>query len=210
MASIESWRELLTRWNAELLDTPDLIWRAPDDAVASDWLGCPPASDEQIRAAEARIGRRLPPSYRAFLQVSNGWTLLNHFHWHLWSTDEIDWFRVRNQDWIDAYVCYLDPDEWDGPYSVPDAEYFNYGTMPHGEGQGEARFEYLPSMLEVSEVGDSAILLLNPEVVSPDGEWEAWEFATWAATPTRYRSFWEMMECLHAQFLHLRRRDDDA
>jgi hypothetical protein len=106
---VESWRELLTRWNAEMLDTPDLIWRAPDYAVASGWLGCPPASEEQIRAAEARIGTQLPPSYRSFLQASNGWQHLDYFHWHLWSADEIDWFRVRNQDWIDAYVCYLDP-----------------------------------------------------------------------------------------------------
>ena len=201
---VESWRELMTRWNADLLETPDLIRRAPADAVASGWLGFPPASEEQIRAAETRIGARLPPSYRTFLEVTNGWHDLDHFHWKLWSAEEIDWFRVRNRDWIDAYTCYLDPDEWDGPHSVPDAEYFNYGTMPYGQGQGNERLEYLPSMLEISDYGDSAILLLNPEIVTADGEWEAWEFANWKPGATRYRSFWEMMQALHRIFIDLR------
>jgi hypothetical protein len=206
---VDSWRELLTRWNAELLDTPDIVERLPADVVASGWLGYPGATEEQISAAEARFGRSLPRSYRSFLRVSNGWRRLDIFHWHLWSTDEIDWFRVRNQDWIDAYVCYLDPDEWDGPHSVPDDEYFNYGTPPYGQNQGMARIEYLPSMLEISDIGDSAILLLNPEIVSCDGEWEAWEFATWAVTPTRYRSFWEMMQALHSIFLHMQESKKD-
>ena len=148
-----------------------------------------------------RLGTSLPPSYRAFLTFSNGWRNLGAYKWNLWSTEDVDWFRVRNQDWIDAYVDHLDPDEWDGPHSVPDAEYFNYGTLPYGQGQGEERLEYLPSMLEVSDVGDAAILLLNPEIVSPDGEWEAWDFANWHPGAWRYRSFWEMMQALHSIFL---------
>ena len=34
----------------------------------------PGASEAAIRRAELRVGRRLPPSYRAFLRYSDGWT----------------------------------------------------------------------------------------------------------------------------------------
>jgi hypothetical protein len=93
---------------------------------------------------------------------------------------------------------------------VPDAEYFEYGTPPCSEGQGAARIEYLPSMLEISDIGDAAILLLNPEIVTSSGEWEGWDFATWAVTPTRHRSFWEMMQALYVDFLQLRDQKRDG
>jgi hypothetical protein len=48
-------------------------------------------------------------------------------------------------------------------------------------------------MLEISDTGDAAILLLNPEVVSDEGEWEAWFFASWLPGAGRFRSFEELM-----------------
>ncbi len=36
-----------------------------------------PASDEQILALEKRIGRPLPASYRAFLQLHDGWQMID-------------------------------------------------------------------------------------------------------------------------------------
>jgi len=41
--------------------------------VASGWLGFPGATEAETAAAEAHLGVTLPPSYRAFLRVSNGW-----------------------------------------------------------------------------------------------------------------------------------------
>jgi hypothetical protein len=38
------------------------------------WLGYEPAGEEAVRAAEERLGVRLPPSYRNFLLTSNGAT----------------------------------------------------------------------------------------------------------------------------------------
>jgi HEAT repeat protein len=60
-------------------------------------------------------------------------------------------------------------------------------------------------MLEVSDVGDSAIILLNPQVVTPEGEWEAWFFANWIPGAYRYRSFWELMQGQYEQVLHMLR-----
>lgn len=45
----------------------------------------------------------------------------------------------------------------------------------------------------LSDRGDAAILLLNPEVVFEDGEWEAWYFATWLPGAMRFRSFADLM-----------------
>jgi len=53
--------------------------------------------------------------------------------------------------------------------------------------------KHLAHTLCISEVGDSAVLLLNPMVVWPDGEWEAWLFANWLPGATRYRSFADWM-----------------
>ena len=46
--------------------------------------------------------------------------------------------------------------------------------------------EELESLVQISEVGDSAVLLLNP-TVRDDGEWEAWFFATWGPTRSAAR-----------------------
>jgi hypothetical protein len=49
-------------------------------------------------------------------------------------------------------------------------------TDPH-QAEYNLRVEYLESALEISDEGDSAIYVLNPKVVTPAGEWEAWLFA---------------------------------
>lgn len=69
------------------------------------------------------------------------------------------------------------------------------------------RTEYLPSLLDISPLGDydSAIYLLNPRVVTAEGEWEAWFLATWLPGAARYRSFWDMMQAEHQRFLDLKR-----
>ncbi|MFY0534611.1 SMI1/KNR4 family protein [Nannocystis pusilla] len=63
----------------------DLLDEAQDEAdfcleqevyervIADHWLGRPGASEEALRAAEARLGLALPADYRAFLAASNGW-----------------------------------------------------------------------------------------------------------------------------------------
>jgi len=191
--TITDWRSFLETWSRELIDagaSPDL----PTEVVESGWLGFPGATDEQLSLAEARLGIGLPPSYRDFLAVSNGWRLTGNFIWRLWSTEEIDWFRVRNAEWIEAYV---DPIDGLGGLSLTDEEYLVYG-----ETQDSVRFrvEYLESALEVSDIGDSAIFLLNPKVLTRNGEWEAWFFGNWLPGANRYRSFAALMEAEYQSF----------
>jgi len=191
------WKTLLTHWSQAVLST-ELECVFPPGVRASAWLGYPPAAETQIAQAEARLQRTLPPSYRAFLQVTNGWRTVVPFLGRFWSTDEIEWLATRRssliEDWLMGETLF-------GPVlPVPDQEYFIYG-----EAQDSAliRSEYLRTALEISDLDtrDGAIYLLNPRVVTPGGEWEAWYFASWLSGAMRYRSFWEMMQAEYDRLL---------
>lgn len=147
----------------------------PDHKITAGWLGEPGAAEAEIVSAEQRLGIRLPPSYRAFLADSNGFDHIGPFIYRLYSAGEIDWFRVRNQDWIDAYQIGDDitPEEH---LATPD-DCVRFRTA------------YLSSCLQISEEGDSAVVLMNPEVLNDEGEWETWFFANWNPGATRYPSF---------------------
>ena len=187
------WLPFLQQWSREIATAPNQVEKLPPDVIASGWLGYPGATEEQLQQAEARLGVHLPPSYRTFLATTNGWRTTGTFIDRLWSTEEVEWFKARNQDWIDAYTQF-------GYTEVSDEEYFVYGDE---QDSAFFRTEYLTSALEISDVGDSAILLLNPQVVSPQGEWEAWFFANWLPGATRYRSFWDLMQAQYHSFREL-------
>lgn len=193
------WRSFLKRLSDEMLTDDAVRSMLPADVVESRWLGYDGASETEIVAAEARLGITLPPSYRMFLTESNGWRNCGPFIYDLWSCADVRWFAEGNQEWIDAYVHPeengitiqyppgMEPPE---PQPLTDEEYLVYGDQ-----QDSCRFhtEYLQSALEISDVGDSAILLLNPKTIDSNGEWEAWLFANWMPGAHRYRSFQELM-----------------
>ena len=194
--TVIDWRPFLETWSQELIEAgahPDL----PAEAVESGWLGFPGATEEQLARAETRLRITLPRSYRDFLKVSNGWQQTGTSIWRVWSTEEIDWFRVRNREWIDAYVSPFTFAELNEEFVLTDEEYLVYG-----EAQDPVRYRanYLESALEISEAGDSAIYLLNPETVTADGEWEAWLFANWLPGAQRHRSFAELMQAEYESF----------
>jgi hypothetical protein len=178
-----AWERLLSVWAA------DAVKRAEIEPTAGPFsgLGLPGVTAEGLLAAEARLGCQLPPSYREFLKCTNGLHQPRGYvaarGGNFWSAEEIDWFRMRNRDWIYAYMdSYAD--------STPDDRYFVYG--PEQEPY-ELRCEYLEHALEISTNGDASVYLLNPKIVGAGGEWEAWFFANWLPGALRYRSFAEMM-----------------
>jgi SMI1 / KNR4 family (SUKH-1) len=175
------WAEFLDRWSSEWLSSgADQLARLPEEVRGAGYLGFDPASEQQLEVAERRLGVELPPSYKDFLGTSNGWRLTSPFIYRVWPVEKIEWFRVRNRDWIDAWQ-----EAW------PDAPGDWEGTQMEGT-------------LEVSDEGDSAILLLNPGTVDDDtGEWEAWFFSNWGPGAKRYRSFRALMEAEYETFLRL-------
>ena len=178
------WERRLASWNARLLgalDTGHAGTSADPDVtpeiLASRWLGAPGATDAQLGALEARLRVTLPPSYRSFLQTSNGFLQPSVLVPRLLPTDEVDWFRSRHQDVIDAWSLGL--------------------RMGGGAtGDPDAFEHYLPGALQVSAIehAGSAVYLLNPQVVDAEGEWEAFYFAHWIPGVNRYPSFRALME----------------
>jgi hypothetical protein len=78
------WQEFIHDYSADLLrliaedrlcdvSGDDLVIAGiTDKQRASAWLGHDAASEEEVGAAERRLGTALPPSYRNFLLVSDG------------------------------------------------------------------------------------------------------------------------------------------
>ncbi|UIE37551.1 SMI1/KNR4 family protein [Leptodesmis sichuanensis] len=208
------WKSFLQQWSQAILEsmTEEQLAQLPPDVIATGWLGYPGATEQQLAQVEAQLRMPLPPSYREFLKVSNGWRQMTPFIHKLWSTEGIAYFASRHLQWIEAFIethksAYLNfaqaqelGDFWE-PLSVSDDEYFTYGEE---QDCSQIRVEYLKTAIAISDVGESAIYLLNPQVVTEQGEWEAWFFADWLPGADRYRSFQEMMVAEYQNFLELR------
>jgi cell wall assembly regulator SMI1 len=79
------------------------------EVITSGWLGYPGASAEQIASAELRLGKPLPPSYREFMRVTNGWRRTSPFIEQVWTAEQVKPFAIENQEWIDIWRD-IDPD----------------------------------------------------------------------------------------------------
>ncbi|UOQ52875.1 SMI1/KNR4 family protein [Hymenobacter cellulosivorans] len=151
----------------------------------SQWLGAPGATEAELDAMEERLHITLPPSYRAFLQASNGFGPLNRFIWRLKPCAEVDWLVKTEAELVEMWEVDVETVP-----SVPDEEYFIYGKKQNSV---QVRGEYFRGLLLVSDWGDAGFLALNPDV-HHQGEWEAWHFANWIPGAVRYRSFAELVQ----------------
>ncbi len=189
------WKPFLEAWSKAVLSSDNLpYFNLPQSVIDSEWLGYPGATEAEITAAEKRLGKTLPPSYREFLKVSNGWRQTGHFINDLWTVDRIDWHRILNPQNIriwqaDDYEIDNDPDPWQrrGGYHI--SEVVDFRPLAHA--------------LQISDWGDEEILLLNPDAVSADGEWEAWFHAGWIPGAYRFPSFRELTQYLYEGLLEL-------
>jgi hypothetical protein len=197
------WQSFLREFSQQLADDDRIRDVLSETELESGWLGRDGASPQQIAQLERRLGAQLPPSYKNFLQASNGFGptgLDSVTPPNLWPLDTVAWFRDRhNDDWISPWRA---AEANTGILRVPDQQYFVYGPT---QVPTAIRSEYLASALEVSDVGDGGVYLLNPEVRFADGEWEAWHLAAWLPGASRYRSFREMMEAIRSRFLEVTR-----
>ncbi|MGP4094293.1 SMI1/KNR4 family protein [Nonomuraea sp. KM90] len=129
-----------------------------------EWLGTTGVGEEELARHEERLGIRLPPSYREFLQISNGWDVESYSCLHLLPLAEVGWTRD-----VDPHLA----ETWGDP---------------------------MGDTLYLSEYIDGQVCLLFPGVVAPDGEWQAWDFATWHPGVLEYRSFWDLMTRMCPEF----------
>ena len=132
---------------------------------------------EEIAITEARLGRPLPPSYRAFLKVTNGWPTTATVVGPLRPVGAIAWYREA----YPAQLAAWQEREVDAPWAT---------------GRG------LQHTLAVGDEG-GAVCLLLPRRIRQDGEWPAWFFAASVPLAQEYPSFWRLMLAEHASFLRL-------
>ncbi|WP_346137591.1 SMI1/KNR4 family protein [Streptomyces coeruleofuscus] len=185
------WRSFLLRWSGEWADSlPDDETRGEDDETArrARWLGFPPASGERIAAMEERLGRRMPPSLREFLKVSDGWRHAGEFVWLLAGTEDAHWHN-NESELADLFEEYLD--EHAGPEERREADIWRRG-------------------LQLDVESDVTHVLMDPEDVDEDGEWAVYTWASWRAEPPeRHANFLEFMRDMYREFHGLRARGSD-
>ncbi|WP_143021912.1 SMI1/KNR4 family protein [Nonomuraea maritima] len=168
---------------SDLLPEDEPVAEGPDHPPLPPGHGLhPPASEFEVSQLEERLGVRLPPSYRQFLLFSNGWGIEEY---SVAPVAEVGWLR---DVWPSAVEAWTSPMGEERP-SVPDDLYFVYGKEQSSD---NIRNEYVPDTLLVG-LWDG-LLLLNPHVMTSDGEWEAWLLAGWKAGANRHRSFWDLMK----------------
>ena len=174
----DQWRELLLEISRVILaqDQPgnDDVNR-PNFTLeihAAGYIGFEGATETQIVAAETGLGIRFPPSYRTFLSVSNGWPVM----WNsvqpgqLWSTEQIRWTREQDPQLVEIL------EEFGDDISVEEH------LRNRDDGFGRYRKQCVANLLSISEHGDACELLLCPEVVDKNGEWECWKTSSWGGT----------------------------
>jgi len=163
-------------WRSYLLEYSDLYLRTADEnerdgldgsQVAAPWLGYEPAGEQAISAAEERLGVRFPPSFRGFLEASDGWRGVGGWIELLCSCDEIEWFRATPSG----------------------AEFIELYSEEEDNSDVVAVFER--SLLIGS--GED-FWLLDPAKVAADGEWAAYEFAPKYGDLEEYASFSALMD----------------
>jgi hypothetical protein len=184
----ENWMPVLSRLNSIMLRSDKWKSYLAEEALSAGWCGQSPAPESQILKTEKRLGVTLPPSYRFFLSISNGWRPFSSFVERLLPVQEVERFRVAEQE-DSALIQELYQEE-----DAPDNVYLDYKTPEH---MSALRPRYYPDSLFVGKKWDGGggeLLLLNPHIVFPDGEWETIFFANWIPGNWRFRSFREFVE----------------
>lgn len=168
--TVEEWRAFLDEHNTNIFESAYVRAAVEEGTPAmsperweAGWAGAQPASEEAIVAVEERLGVRLPPSYRNFLKVSNGWEYVGPVD--LFPLESIGWFTDLDEGLIEA---------WAGP------EYF------------EEYLAVLKRCVLIGQDdgGSGCWWLLHVDGAGEDGECTAYDW--WAGSsevPERYDDF---------------------
>ncbi|MFE6972552.1 SMI1/KNR4 family protein [Streptomyces sp. NPDC057682] len=176
------WQAFLGRWQDEWVPSDDEADEEADEDPGEGprRLGVPGASEAAIAAAEARLGRRLPPSYRGFLAASNGWQVDQSAGiYRLGGAEDVDWFG--------------------DPFDMTPMYEENLGENPRREDVLMAGMWTRALRLETDS--DMSHALLDPGDTDEDGEWALYVYQGWGGEyPERYASFHAYMEDMYRGF----------
>ncbi|MGA5191933.1 SMI1/KNR4 family protein [Streptomyces exfoliatus] len=176
------WYEFLGRWQEEWVPRADAE-EDPDEDSGEEVLARPGrdgAGEGAIAAAEERLGRRLPPSYRGFLAASDGWHVDQPAAiYRLGGAADIDWFQ--------------------DPHGMASLYEQGLGDDPREEDVLLAGMWRRALRLETDS--DMSHALLDPGDSDEDGEWALYVYKGWSGEfPDRYPSFRAYMESMYRRF----------
>lgn len=210
-----AWTELFEAWQEAVLSF---------DETPPATLFRPPADARMIDDLEARLGTRLPPSYRAFLEHTNGapaiprWGivrtgLVQELADGLLSVESVAWLREYDPamaTWLEAPESDDAEAAWHHPaFDAREAER-DY-LYPEGGGDLVAvKSGHLLYSLAITAIVDGYHTVLNPLVVDADGEWEAWDDGTKLPGALRYASFADLLEADIARCRRYKEQADEA
>lgn len=156
-------------------------WRAWAAELQPADLGTP-ATEAEVAAAEARLGTRLPPSYRAFLLAVGGLKSPHFEASRLLAPGELRWLRDADPDLI-------------GEWTQPVEQFLTFLDLPKGEPEeaGGWNMDHLRDALLISPAGEPTVLLLNPRVLDGE-EWQACTLNDWHPGGEVHPSFAAMLK----------------
>ena len=185
---------LLRAYSDLKLSDPTIRRALPPEIVEAAYLGRPGASDAEINEAERRLGATIPPSYKQFLRLTNGWFLAGAFVGWLLPVQQIDRLRPKHEEVVAPWTNQF------GPGGRADSDHAS-PLEPEDRSRSEdgaVIARALVSAVQISEVFDASVCLLNPEVETQPGEWEALFFAPWVPGADRFQDFGELLRYLVA------------
>lgn len=175
------WQQFLRCWQDEWVpDEDDAEDLAEGGVTPADLaLAAPPADETEIVAAEERLGTRLPPSYRRFLEASNGWRLDEGSIYRLGAAHEIGWFG--------------------DPFGM--TAIYRRGLDERSAEQEVRLAGMWERALQLETDSDMSYALLDPGDTDEDGEWALYVYKGWSGEiPNRYPSFRAYMRRMYEQF----------
>ncbi|MER0246807.1 SMI1/KNR4 family protein, partial [Streptomyces sp. HSW2009] len=144
-----------------------------EERSRAGWLGFEPAGEARIAALERRIGLRLPPSYRSFLAVTDGWLHATRSVHRLAAADEV--------------ALHGDPSGLREVYEAELTEDSDWQEVLLAGMWGRS--------LQLAADADGVDVLLDPGDVSADGEWAVYVHkALLGGDVERYPSFAAFMQ----------------
>ncbi|WP_306357092.1 MULTISPECIES: SMI1/KNR4 family protein [unclassified Nocardia] len=129
----------------------------------SDTMPKPGASEEQLRAAESRLGRRLDPQYRELLSVANGW---DHFwiSYSLLGTEDIG-SGPRWESGLTQAGIWFDDNDWGDEIGAPNDPASFQLVVENDNGYSGNVFLFVGP---ASDLPIGAAVPLPPEMTYPD------------------------------------------
>jgi len=164
MGGVDWWKERLERLNELFRADPDSIgnFREPpfeDEYLKRGTLAEPGATERDLAELEERLGIPLCPSYRALLQVSNGFGVFGKHIGRLLSAKDVDWYPKRNPDLA---------------RDIENRLRAGYSNKPPYAMDPEWRVDIPLRSIEIAEDYDGCELFLYPKPTDPGGEWQVW------------------------------------